>query len=183
MRVRTTAFVCLLVVAGAVIVAGSQTKTSSKDIALMIDRHPGWTGDNYEQGGTMLIRCRVKDISRKAVTFILADHDDYHGTLPYPVFMSAKVTDLDGNVLTRSVDSPDGWWSQYIRWSTFYREMPGDRVTLKPQEEVVRIVPLNAILEGNPSLQDGLKAGDYFVELKLEDIVSNSMRIRVVPKK
>ena len=104
--------------------------------------------------------------------------------MPYPAGMQARVIDAYGVVLTKTVDSRDGWWSSYIRHSDSFEEMPGDRITLKPKESVVRIVPLRSILAGLPGgLREGsLAAGEYKVQLRLGDVVSNEMKIKIVPK-
>ena len=104
--------------------------------------------------------------------------------MPYPAGMQARVIDAYGVVLTKTVDSRDGWWSSYINHSDSFKEMPGDRITLKPKESVVRIVPLRSILAGLPGgLREGsLAAGEYNVQLRLGDVISNEMKIKVVPK-
>jgi len=86
-------------------------------------------------------------------------------------------------VLTRTATFGD-WWTSYFHESGCRcPEMPGDRITLKPREKVVRIVPLAVVLRGLDNLQGGLKAGDYAVELKLGDIISNRMNLKVVVNK
>ena len=140
----------------------------------------GWakSRESYPAGESIHIRCVWKNKGKGAATFLLADHDSYQGTLPYPVGMKAKVTYPNHVVLT---DTPTfgEWWSSYILTSSMFTEMPGDRVTLKPNEEVVRIVPLDEVLRGIDGLEKGLPEGDYAVELKLGDIVSNRLWIKI----
>jgi hypothetical protein len=183
MRMKITACVCLLLASAALNPAIAQKLTSTKDISLTIDRHPGWMGDDYIEGDEISIRCTFRNTGNKKVTFLLADHDDYHGTMPYPAFMQARVIDAYGVVLTKTIDSRDGWWTSYITHSDSFNEMPGDRITLKPKESVVRIVPLRSVLAGLPGMREGsLAAGEYKVQLRLDEIVSNEMKIKIVPK-
>ncbi len=95
--------------------------------------------------------------------------------------MSARIIDKKGEALTHTEDFGD-WWTSYILSSDLYFEMPGDRITLKPGEKVVRIVPLRAVLLGLKTLPNGLRAGEYIVELKLGEVVSNRMKFNVVVK-
>jgi hypothetical protein len=74
------------------------------------------------------------------------------------------------------------WWTSHYYAPPDYGERPGDRVKLKPGEKVVRIVPLAAVLMGLKEDWRGLKAGEYIVELKLGDIVSNRMKLAVAAK-
>ena len=158
-----------------------QSADFPKGITLSIDRHPGWMGGS-EEGSALNIRCTFRNKSTKSLTFLLADHSDYHGTLPYPIMMSSRIIDSNGNVLTHTEDFGD-WWTSYILSSQSYQEMPGDRITLRPGEKVIRIVPLKSVLAGLRNLPNGIKAGKYTVELKLGDIVSNQLHINVVVRK
>jgi hypothetical protein len=171
---------CMLVPVLSLFAEAPQSADFPKGITLSIDRNPGWIGGN-EEGSALNIRCTFRNESTKALTFLLADHSDYHGTLPYPIRMSARIIDSNGNVLTHTEDVGD-WWTSYILSSQSYREMPGNRVTLRPGENVIRIVPLKSVLAGLRNLPNGLKAGKYTVELKLGDIVSNPLKINVVVK-
>lgn len=152
-----------------------------KNLSFIIDRHPGWLGDDYEEGGPISIRCTFKNMGHSAITFLLADHHGYHGTLPYPVGMAARVTDAEGQIITYVREFGE-WWTQYYDWSTTFQEMPGDRIELKPNQQVVRIVPLDKMLSGLAHLPEGLKAGEYIVELELGGVISNKMKIKIVPK-
>jgi hypothetical protein len=182
MKVKKTFLVCwVLLLAVSIFGKAPQSGDFPKGISLSIDRHPGWSGGD-EEGGPLSIRCTFRNESKKTVTFLLADHNDYSGTLPYPIMLNAQVTDTDGNVLTRTKDFGD-WWSWYIYSSDHYREMPGDRIKLRSGEKVVRIVPLTEVLRGLNNLREGLKAGEYTVQLKLGDIISNRMKLKVVGKK
>lgn len=153
---------------------------SLKHLSLTIDRHPGWMGDNYEEGDPIRIRCIFRNNGRSSLSFRLADHDSYHGTRPYPFGMRVRVRNLAGVVLSASQEFGE-WWTQYYLSSGVYLEMPGDRITLKPGEQVVRIVPLDEMLLGNQALGKMI-AGEYIVEMEIEGIVSNKMKLKVVKK-
>lgn len=152
-----------------------------KTVTFTIDRHPGWMGGD-EAGEDFNLRCIFENRSKKAVTLLLADHNDYSGTMPYPVGLKARVIDTEGNVLTHTSDFGD-WWTWHYMSSDGYREMPGDRITLKPGQKVVRIVPLAMVLRGLVHLERGLRAGEYAVELKIGEITSNQMKIKVLAAK
>jgi hypothetical protein len=182
MKVKKTYLVCcLLLLAVSIFGKPPQSADFPKGISLRIDKHPGWMGGD-EEGDVFAIRCTFRNESKKAVTFLLADHSDYSGTLPYAIMLRAQVTDTNGNVLTRTKDFGD-WWSSYVYSSDYFREMPGDRVRLRPGEKVVRIVELAEVLSGLGNLPGGLKAGEYIVKLRMGDIISNPMKLKVVAKK
>ena len=163
-----------------------QANHPSRNIELTIHPH-SWatsreTDYSYLAGKTIRIRCVWKNKGKEAATILLKDHDSYHGTLSYPVGMKTRVRDSNGNVRTSTHEFGE-WWSNYILWSTLFPETPGDRITLRPNEEVVRIVPLDEVLLGMDGLENGLQEGEYTVELKLDEIVSNELRIKVKAKK
>ena len=197
MRVKTTLLVCWSLILAASILAG-QAKVlnapqtilpirdgppgwSGKDISLTIDRPAGWSGVD-EEGDDLNLRCTFRNKSKRTVTFLLADHNNDSGAKPYPLWLKARVTDAVGEVLTHTIDMGD-WWTWHYYAPPNYQERPGDRVRLRPGEKVVRVVPLAAVLMGLEEDWGGLKAGEYIVELKLGDIISNRMRLKVVAKR
>jgi len=160
MKVNQILLVCLsLILAASVIAEPPKAPDFPKGISLTIDRHPGWLGESEEGGDRVFaarsgtrVRCRHIPVGRS---------QDYNGTLPYPMGFMAKVSDKDGVVLTRTATFGDWWTSYFDESGCRCPEMPGDRITLKPREKVVRIVPLAVVLRGMDNLRGGLKAGDY----------------------
>ena len=159
----------------------SKIATSLKRLSFTIDRHPGWAGDEYEEGQPIRIRCTFKNTGRRTLTFRLADHDSYHGTQPYPFGLRVRVSNLAGVVISATPEFGE-WWTHYYRSSGVYPEMPGDRIRLQPGQQVIRIVPLDEILVGNRVL-GRLVAGEYLVEMEIEGIVSNKMKIKIGDKR
>lgn len=133
----------------------------------------------YVAGKPITIRCVFTNQGSAPVSLLLKDHDDYHGTLSFPVGICARVTDATGAILTENEVAKDGWWSWYYHWSTMFVPMHGDYITLNPGEGVVRIVPLDEVLLGADKIRQGLKPGAYFVQLCIHDIVSNRLLIQV----
>jgi hypothetical protein len=77
----------------------------------------------------------------------------------------------------------DWWTSHYYDPPDGYgAEKPGDRVTLKPDEKVVRVVPLAAMLRDLEEGWNGLKSGKYVVQIKLGEIVSNRLTLAVMAR-
>ena len=115
------------------------------------------------------MQCTIKNGGDQPREILLADHHPFHGTLPYPVGMRATLWDERGNVIVK-----DCTW--YVVWNTTFDEMPGDRIWLKPGDEVVRIVPLDKMVGWSlPSL----KAGLYRVQLTLGEMTSNLLTLRI----
>lgn len=179
-------FPLILTVAAFPVIAQSEDDVRfPKEISITIDRNKDWgydDTDGIEEGDRMSIRCTFQNKGRSTVSLLLSDHDPYHGTMSFPFFMLARVTDTSGKVVTQTKDFGD-WWTMYYLWSSQYTEMPGERISLKPQEKVVRIVPLKAVLSGLESLPNSLMTGEYKVQLKLGDIVSNTLRLKIIKKK
>jgi len=157
----------------------AQDREISFEIRPAGEATPG--SERYVAGEPISIRCVWRNTREWPVSIDLKDHDDDHGTLDYPVSLSARVLDSAGTVLTENENADHGWWSWYFLWSTTFERMPGDVVTLKPGEEVVRIVPLDKVLWGVDALPGGLSEGTYIVQLSLGmgRVVSNQLEIEI----
>ncbi len=136
-------------------------------------------GGSYTSGGAISIRCVFRNNSSRRQYVVLSDHDDYSGTLPYPIGLKAKVWDASGTLLSANEISSEGWWSSYFLSGTNYVEKPGDRIFLKPGEYVIRIVPLDVVLQGCRDLKSGLSRGRYFVQFSLDDLESNKIELSI----
>lgn len=170
----------LLAIILGIAVFAPQTSASSKNISFEIQLH-GWAisdSKTYKIEQPISIHCVWKNIGNQPCSLFLKDHDSYHGTLDYPIGISAKVIDNNGKVLTQS--NHGEWWSWYYLWSTLFKEMPGDVITLKPGEEVIRIVPLDVILRGLEAIPEGLTEGTYKVTLKYGELISNQLEIKLI---
>ena len=162
----------------AALAAPPQVPDSPKDIVLTIDRPAGWSGID-EEGDDFNIRCTFTNKSKRPVRLMLADHNNYSGAKPFPIGLKARVTDAAGQVITYSIDMGDWWTSHYYAEGT-YQEVPADYVRLRPGEKAVRIVPLAVVLRDLEENWQGLKAGEYTVELRLGAVVSNRLKLRVI---
>jgi len=151
-----------------------------KDISLTIDRPKESSGTDQE-GEDLNIRCTFKNKSKREVSFLLADHTNQVRAKPYPYGLKTRVTDARGQILTHTIDMGD-WWTSHYYDPPDDREKPGDRVTLKPGEKVVRVVSLAAMLSDLEVGWNGLKAGEYVIEIKLGEIISNRLTLTVVTK-
>lgn len=147
------------------------------------------------------IYCSWKNISSQPVAILLKDHDSYHGTLSYVFGTQIRITDNAGRLLTTTWQSPDGWWDSTRSSSQTSEIMPGDIISLRPGETVIRRFGLTDILAGllfnqaadkAPTTASGSKdmtgwkttefkfpAGDSKIEVRLHDLVaSNSLTFR-----
>jgi hypothetical protein len=178
MRVKKALLVCwpLILVASA-LAAPPQVPDSPNDISLTIDRPPGWSGVDHE-GDDLNIRCTFRNKSKKVVRLMLADHNNYSGAKPFPYGLKAKVTDENGEVITHSIDMGDWHTSHYYAYD--FQDMPADWVRLRPGEKAVRVVPLAVVLRYLGEGWEGLKAGEYAVQLRLGAVISNRIKVRVV---
>ena len=152
----------------------------AKDISLTIDRPEGWSGMDQE-GEDLNIRCTFLNKSKRVINFLLADHTNHIGAKPYPYGLKTRLTDATGQVLTHTIDMGD-WWTSHYYDPPDNGEKPGDRVTLKPGEKVVRVVPLAAMLRDLEEGWNGLKSGKYVVEIKLGEIISNRLTLAVMAR-
>jgi hypothetical protein len=183
MRVNKALLICWsLIFAAAALAAPPQLPQSPREISLTIDRPPGWPGLDRE-GDDLSIRCTFRNRSKKTVRLLLADHNNYTGAKPFPYGLKAKVTDGDGEVITYSIDMGDWYTSHYYAEGNM-QETPADYVRLRPGKEVVRIVPLAVVLR-DLRLEDweGLKAGEYTVQLRLGAVISNRLSLMVLKRR
>jgi hypothetical protein len=128
------------------------------------------------------LRCTFVNTTTKRQQILLSDHNDYSGTLPFPIGLRARVWNSSGELITKNEISGEGWWSWSYNSSAIFFERPGDRITLRPKEKVIRIVPLDQVLRGCKTLPDGLKPGGYSVQLGLDDLVSNKIEFTIRSK-
>ncbi len=150
--------------------------------AIRFELHPHFVaeeGGSYKEGGPVSLRCTFVNTSSRPQKILLSDHNDYSGTLPYPHGLAARVWDSSGELITKNEYSQEGWWSWSYYSSAIFFERPGDRITLPPQEKVIRIVPLDVLLQGCKTLPEGLKPGRYSVQLMLDNMVSNKVEIMI----
>ncbi len=153
--------------------------------AIRFELHPHLVaeeGGSYKEGERVSLRCTFVNTSSRSQKILLSDHNDYSGTLPFPVGLVARVWDSSGELITRNEYSQEGWWSWSYYSSAVFSERPGDRITLAPQEKVIRIVPLDVLLQGCQTLPEGLKPGRYSVQLMIDNMVSNKIEIMISGK-
>jgi hypothetical protein len=181
MRVKKTLLVCWsLIFAASALAAPTQIPQSSRELSLTIDRPAGWSGVDRE-GDDLNIRCTFRNRSRRVVRFMLADHNNFSGAKPFPYGMKAKVTGEGGEVITYSIDMGD-WYTYHFYAEGNFEDTPADWVSLKPGQEVVRVVPLAVVLRDLGEGWTGLKAGEYEVRLRLGAVISNRIKLRVVKR-
>ena len=101
----------------------------------------------------LVLRCSWRNVDSAPVAFLLKDHDDYHGTLSYPVGLQVRLTGPDGRVLTANSCFADGWWDFSCLCSQLSPLMPGDIIVLQPRETVSRKFALSDVLLGLDSTQ------------------------------
>ena len=158
---------------------------SQKEPAIKFELNPHFLAENggsYREGGPVSLRCTFVNTTTERQEILLSDHNDYSGTLPFPVGLRARVWASSGELVTKNEISPEGWWSWSYNSSAVFFERPGDRITLRREEKVIRIVPLDEVLRGCKTLPEGLKPGRYSVQLKLGELVSNKIEITIRSK-
>lgn len=107
------------------------------------------------------VYCLWRNISKEPVSFLLKDHDDFHGTLDYPFGIEIRITDCNGVVLTAtSSRKKEGWWASSCMHSQFSRITPGDIITLKPNEYVIRSIGIDDVIGGLTFVQARDKAAE-----------------------
>lgn len=137
----------------------------------------------YLVGKPITIRCVFRNNGSRPVTISLKDHDQYRGTLAYPLDIQARIEDNGGKVLTANVVEKQGWWTAVYVSSQISSYEPGDIITIPPGDMVTRMVPLDEVLKGCDGLPGGLPAGHFVVQLRLFGpelrIESNRLEITV----
>jgi hypothetical protein len=107
-----------------------------------------------ESDAPISVICSWKNVSSSPVEILLKDHDSSLGTLEYPYGIMARITNQDGAVLTATSAISDGYWGSsagtMLRLSSI---MPGDVVTIRPGETVVRKFVLDSVLAFLTSVQ------------------------------
>ena len=136
-------------------------------------------GGSYVEGQDISLRCTFVNTGKRPQSILLIDHNDYSGTLPYPIGMAVRIWDASGTLLTANEFDSEGWWSSYYFSASAHFEKPGDRISLKPGDKVVRVVPLHIMLRGSKTLPNGLPRGRYMLQLSLQNLVSNKFEITV----
>jgi hypothetical protein len=199
MNVKTILLACILTATALSVISQRKPSPATQPLTLTIGLH-GWATASgfkgYLAGKPISIRSVWKNTGTKPISFLLKDHDPYHGTLAFPLFLWARVTEPSGRVLTKSNAASgvgvDGWWVSSLNGSNLFihgTQMPGDIITLKPGEVVTRIVHLDEVLSGLSTLPNGLQPGTYTVEffhsdpLNGIDTMSNKLMIKVVAEK
>lgn len=121
----------------------------------------------YLVGKPISIRCVFRNSGSRPITLSLKDHDQYHGTLPYPQGVQARIEDTNHKVLTVNTVNKEGWWSVFFLSSQMSAFEPGDNITIPPGDKVTRIIPLDEVLKGCDGLPRGLPAGNFVVQLRV----------------
>jgi hypothetical protein len=175
--VALTAIVALSVFVVSPVLLGGEKKAESSTLQISaVGNEP------FRQGEPMPVRCVFANPGAQPVTILLRDHDAYLGTLEYPGEMQIHVVDAAGRLVTKNEIDGDGWWNWFYLSSQFSVEEPGDRITIPPGDHVTRVVHLEDILRGCPGISAGLARGRFTVQLRLGNIVSNSLVIDVTSK-
>lgn len=159
-------------------------QTTPFEFKISIDPRRDYLG-YYQEEGDLLIKCLFRNVSDKKQELTLKDHDPYFGDLNCPVGLTARVWDVQGTLLTKTQYIEDGWWWNRMLGSRGYMMQPGDTITLKPGEQVVRLVPLDIIVGSCPNFPKGVVAGTYTVQFRLsgnEEYLSNKLEIEVKGK-
>ena len=139
----------------------------------------------FVRGRSMPIQCTFRNPAGGTPTEIELKLFGADGLLlDVPWYLEARVTDMDGNVVTRDGVRP-GWWS----WNTLQSDLcieapdtsrpcrsPGDLITLQPAQVVHRVIYLDRVLLGSPPL----RPGSYRVQLRWGHLVSPDLLISIV---
>jgi len=133
--------------------------------------------ETYVEGEAIPIRLTFRNVSKKQITFTLAENDK-----DPPGFIWARIWDMNGKLLTQNDTLKDGWWTSWVLSSSTYQEKKSDRISLLRDEKYTRTVDLRGLLAGCDGLRSGLKAGTYRVQLALDPSVSNEAEITIKPK-
>ena len=154
------------------IVGSAQSSIETKD-TLSLTIAPRLT--NYVEAESLPVTLSFKNIGKKGTRFLLPGKDE-----DPPGYISARVWDAQGKLLTANDTLQDGWWTVQVMSSEFYKEKKSDRISLKPGEEFTRTVDLKRLLWGCRGLPEGLRAGQYRVQFSFGKVLSNEFEVIVV---
>lgn len=148
----------------------------------------GQVDGRYPAGQPILLQLVITNDKPVPVELWLKDHGKNGDQEPL-WSLAARITDKEGKLLTRDECCPDAdeWWTSAVIISDSCGprecEMPGDYVTLAPGQTVLRTAELNALVWNCPALRKmsrtSLPAGTYDVQLTVDDLVSEPIRIVV----
>ena len=130
---------------------------------------------SYASGQPIPLQCKFTNLTSSTQTIRLPERQS-----GAPAFLSARVWNDRGRLLTKHDGSPDGWWSVHVLDSRLYQEAPGDRVEVEAEHDLIVDVDLAMILRGSRSLRAGsLPPGRYRVQLDSAVGPSNEITIEV----
>lgn len=148
----------------------------------------GQADGRYPAGQPVLLQLVITNDKPVPVELWLKDHGKNGDQEPL-WSLAARITDKEGKLLTRDecCADADEWWTSAVIISDSCGprecEMPGDYVTLAPGQTVLRTAELNALVWNCPALvkmsRTSLPAGTYDVQLTVDDLVSEPIRIVV----
>ena len=137
------------------------------------------------RGSSMPIQCTFSNASKHSTSLLLKLFRANGTALDVPWYAEARITDDHGRAVTRDGLRP-GWWSANVLSSEACIqgvggalgepcELPGDRITLHPGQSVRRVIALDRLLLGSPSLDPG----SYRLQLRWGDILSQELPITI----
>jgi hypothetical protein len=143
----------------------------------------------YPAGENILLQLAITNDQQVPVELRLRDHGKDGSQQPL-WSLAARITDKDGKLLTSSecCAGTNEWWTSALVHSDSCApgecELPGDYVTLDPGKTVLRTAELNSLVWNCPGLRkmhrNTLPAGTYDVQLTLDGLISDPIRIVVV---
>jgi hypothetical protein len=154
----------------------------NNNLKLIIDYSKYDHNNTFHINDNIRLKCEIININNKDEKVYLKDHHDYHGTLDYPTSIYITIEDEYGKKI---IDE----YTDYFCWSAEFNEMPGDWISLKNNEKIIRYFSINKIL-GNEHKNIISNIGKYniIVTLKYYDketeirkkYVSNSLELYII---
>lgn len=165
-------------VMSALLLCGTVTVATAQGPGLRLEiSDAGDEASSQKPGTPVLLHYAIVNDSDRDATIVIKDSGYRHETFDYPANLCARVSASDGMSLT--TNGPSDCWSSFSLSSSPFLPRPEDRVTLKAHERVDRTVDLLKVLEGCPTLPEGLPAGQYTITLVLDGLASNSLTLSV----
>ena len=104
------------------------------------------TTEKTAKDGHIVIYCSWRNITDKPVLLLLKDHDSHYGKLDYPFGIQIRITNSEGVIVTANSQYKEGWWDFSCYCSQLSKLMPGDIITLKPKERIIRSFKIDDVL-------------------------------------